>query len=99
MTNRKRIYAWILCFGFVLTLFVSSAYIVHEADHDCIGEGCDICETIALTEALLHSFVLLGVVLLFLFAAWVILKHPLFLDAVRRPKRSTLVSWKVRLNN
>lgn len=99
MTKQKRVFAWLLCIGLALTLFVSSAYIVLEVHHDCTGEDCDICETIAQTEALLQSFALLGAVLLLVAAGLTILKAHRFSDGIRLPAQSTLVSWKVRLNN
>ena len=98
MKDRKRIGAWILCISFVLILFVSFAYIVHEVNHDCAGEECDICETIAQTEVLLQSFALAGVVLL-LFTALTVLKPGCFKKGNRLPVHGTLVSWKVRLDN
>ena len=83
----------------LLVLFASSAYIAREADHDCAGDGCEICESVAWMEALLQSFALLGVVLIFLFAL------PAFLRVFRAENgfcvclSPTPVSWKVRLNN
>ena len=99
MSKQKRLLALAVCVGMLFVLFASSAYIAREAHHSCVGEHCEICETIARTEALLHSFALAGAVLLFLFAL------PAFLPALRGEERArachapTLVSWKVRLNN
>ena len=53
MSKQKRLLALLLCVGMFLVLFASSAYIAHEAKHDCAGEDCEICETIARMEALL----------------------------------------------
>ena len=99
MKTQKRLLALLLCVGLLFVLFASSAYIAHEADHRCAGKHCEICENIARMEALLQSFALLGVVLLFLFAL------PAFLRVFRAEEglcayhAPTLVSWKVRLNN
>ena len=99
MKTQKRLLALLLCAGMLFVLFASSAYIAHEADHDCAGDGCEICESIARMEALPQSFALLGVVLIFLFAL------PAFLRVFRAEHgfcaylSSTPVSWKVRLNN
>ena len=99
MTERKRFGALLLCIGLVLILSVSTAFIAHEADHDCCGEDCPICRTIAINISLMRTLGLavLGVLCLF------------FLLSVRpvrrrgeRPARSfsgTLVSWKIRLND
>ncbi len=99
MNRQKRIFAFVLCIGMMFVLFASSAYIAHEADHDCTGEDCEICENIAQLEALVKTISLLGVILLVLFTL------PAFLRALRAEDRlcayhaPTLVSWKVRLNN
>ena len=99
MSNRKRILALVLCVGMLFVLFASSAYIAHEADHDCTGEHCEICENIAQMEALLQSFALLGVVLLLLFTLLSFLRTFRVEEALRACLAPTLVGWKVRLNN
>lgn len=99
MKTNKRLLTLLLCVGMLFVLFASSAYIAHEADHHCAGEHCEICENIARMEALLQSFALLGIVLIFMFAlqAFIrVLRAEERLCAYRAP---TLVSWKVRLNN
>ena len=99
MKNRKRIMAFMLCVGLVFVLAASSGFIIHEENHDCIGEGCEICARIAATVHFMRSLALIGVILAALFAA---------LLSVRNYRRSsdrfngltlTLVGWKVRLNN
>ncbi len=98
MSNRKRILALVFCVGMLFVLFASSAYIAHEADHDCTGEDCEICENIAKMEALLQIFALLGVVLL-LFTLLSFLRALRVEEALRACLTPTLVGWKVRLNN
>lgn len=99
MMNRKRVMALVLCLGVAFVLAASSFFILHEADHDCVGEGCEICANIAATVRLLRGFALMGAIMLSLFAA---------LLAVRKCRRAaarhacptlTPVGWKVRLNN
>lgn len=99
MTDRRRLGAWMLCIGIVLVLFVSSAFIMHEAGHDCTGEDCPICRMVAVNVNLLRAF---GLAVLVLPAPAVILRdgsayrvqHRLCLSA-----SDTLVSWKIRLND
>ena len=99
MKTQNRLLALLICACLLFVLFASSAYIAHEADHQCTGKHCEVCENIARMEALLQSFVLLGVVLHFLFSL------PAFLRVLRAEESlcayhaPTLVSWKVRLNN
>ena len=59
MTGRKRFGALLLCIGLILVLSVSVAFIAHEADHDCCGEDCPICQTIAVNISLLRTLGLL----------------------------------------
>ena len=99
MNHQKRLTALLLCIGLVFALIASSAYIAHEADHDCAGEDCEICENIAQMEALLQSFALLGAVLLLLFTLLSFHRAFRTLAALRAYSAPTLVGWKVRLNN
>lgn len=64
MNTRKRGYALLFCIGFALVLLVSSAFLIREADHDCCGEDCPVCEMIAMTSALMRSFCLIAAALL-----------------------------------
>lgn len=52
--NRKKIGALILCFGFILVLAAASAFVIHEAGHDCSGEECPVCRMIAASLSLLR---------------------------------------------
>ena len=99
MTNRKRIAALLLCIGLVFALAVSSAYIAHEAGHDCSGEDCPICRVIAANADVLRLSGLAVLMLLALFA----LPDGSFTcqeqQLLCRPVSGTLVSWKIRLND
>lgn len=99
MMNRKKLCALFLCIGFVLVLFVSSAFILHEAGHDCTGEDCPVCQLIAVNLSLLRLSGL-AVLLLLVIAALLKLFHS-HAEATQIcfPFSETLVSWKVRLND
>ena len=99
MLNRRRMGTLMLCIGLVLVLFVSSACLAHEAGHDCIGEGCEICAHIAAVTELLHSLMLLGLVLLTLWALQALLRTRCALHARAAVPSPTPIRWKVRLNN
>jgi hypothetical protein len=99
MTNAKRTGALMLCIALALVLAVSTAFIVHEADHDCSGEDCPICRTIAVNIKLLSSLGLAFIALMVLFfqlSGHTVRsrrdQHALFFSG-------TLVSWKIRLND
>ncbi len=99
MTNRKRITALLLCIGLVFALAVSSAYIAHEAGHDCSGEDCPICQMIAVNVNLLRT---IGLAVLTLLALFVLLQGRYAHWEQQRlclPASGTLVSWKIRLND
>ena len=99
MMDRKRLGALLLCAGLILVLSVSTVFIAHEADHDCCGEDCPICRTIAINISLLRTLGLAVLAALFLF----------FLLSVRSDRfmrernncffPGTLVSWNIRLND
>jgi len=99
MSSRKRLCALLLCVGIALMLLVSSAYLVSVSGHRCVcSHGCEICEAMSNTEALLSGFVFFAVILAF--AAHVGLRRE------ETPERSlalalplTLVGRKVQLNN
>ena len=81
----------------VLVLF-SAFYIAAEADHECCGEDCPICECIHHCENALRGIgngtavrpAIVAPVILFLLAAAFI---------ITAVSRDTLISRKVRLNN
>lgn len=99
MRHLKRMGAGFLCVVFVLAMLVSSAFIIHEAGPDCIGEDCPICQAIAMNNQLLR---LIGAAILMLASLQGILctKHA-WADNLgfSVPASGTLVSWKIRLNN
>ena len=99
MTNRKRMGVLALCLGMVLVLFVSSAYIVHEAGHICFGEDCPVCQMIADSLCLFRAMGLAAFALL----TTVALSSDEMAFGLRSVKRlpsfHTLVSWKIRLND
>ena len=100
MMNRKRIGVLLACIGLVIALSVSVFYIAHEAHHDCCGEDCPVCETIAVNVRLLRT---LGLALF----ALLLFRFLLPARAARHDRRDryarfvpdTLVSWKIRLDN
>lgn len=99
MTNRRRVTALLLCIGLVFALAVSSAFIAHEAGHDCTGNDCPVCRMIMVHTDLLR---MAGMALLMLLALFFVLRE----QTVRRDRQrlclsasGTLVSWKIRLND
>ncbi len=99
MTNQKRIGALILCIGMALVLAVSAAFIIHEADHDCSGEDCQVCRMIAVNINLLHA---LGLAVMAFLSLFFLISGRSVHDRKSRYAcffSGTPVSWKVRLND
>ena len=99
MRNTKRIGALILFIGLSLIMSVSLAFIAFEAEHDCCGEDCPICRTIAVNIHLIRT---LGLALLMLAAVLLLRRGQAIRCRYERYIRlfsGTLVSWKVRLDD
>ena len=99
MTNKKRIGALLLCIGLLFALFISSAYITHEAGHDCSGDDCMICQVIAINMNLLQTLGLAVLALLVLYALLQVKNVYCLQRGGHLPISDTLVSWKIRLND
>lgn len=97
--NKKRVLALIMSIGLILSLLVSSAYIVANVDHDCIGHDCNICEHIAIVRTLMGSFALLSVFMLLLFTLEAHRGRYFRNNKCIFSGTETLVALKVRLNN
>jgi hypothetical protein len=52
----------------IALILLSSGFLITESDHDCPGEGCHVCEQLALCEAVLE-YVAFAVALFFAAAA------------------------------
>ncbi len=81
----------------LFVVLFSSLYIMLEADHDCCGEDCHICETLENCQATLHQIGAVPV------AGSAVIASVFFFIAVnlreaRRSSNETPVSDKVQLN-
>ena len=100
MGRIKRAGTLLLCIAFVMTLFVSSAYLVHEAGHtQCTEDDCPVCRTIAMAVNLLRALGLVILILSGLSAPGVCRLFRQVLSGMPVPASGTLVSWKIRLND
>ena len=100
-TKHRRALAVALCVVTVLALFVSSAYLVHEAAHPhcCVGKSCPVCQFIAQIEEVFRGFGLALAALLMLVLA-ALARRERTAPAVALPvDLVTLVGQKVRLND
>lgn len=99
MSRKKRILAFMVGMGLLFVLFASSAYIVHEAGHFCTGAHCQVCQQIEEVRALLHSLALLVLALAVVRTVLSLHRTLLAMNGQCRVFASTLVNWKVRLND
>ena len=102
LRDRKHIVVAVVCAALVVSLLVSSAYIVHEAacHHQCVGENCPVCRFIAQIEQLCKGF---GLVLLaLLLACFAMVARPVAFGwsvMANGAELCTLVGRKIRLND
>ena len=102
MNRRRHVFAAIICAVMLLSIFVSSAYIVRETahHHECVGENCPICQFIAQIEQLRRGFgMALLALLLICLALTVGREWRARATADHVPALCTLVGRKIRLNN
>lgn len=98
MEKKKRIAAAFLAVTILLVLLFSAAFIAAEADHDCAGENCPICDQIAACQNILKTFSLAVCIAAFPAVFSYTLCRGSFACADVIP-RNTLVSLKVKLTN
>ncbi|MBQ6552504.1 MAG: hypothetical protein IJL83_02685 [Clostridia bacterium] len=55
MTKKNRVIATVLAVVFALAVALSLVFIAAEADHDCSGEDCPVCELLALCRGVLRG--------------------------------------------
>ena len=102
MNKRRHVISAIICVVMLLSIFVSSAYIVHETahHHECTGKDCPICQFIAQIEQLRRGFgMALLALLLLCFALASGREWRMRAIAVAVPANRTLVGRKIRLND
>lgn len=96
--KKQRAITFLTCTAFVLVTVFSVLFVVKEADHDCTGESCPICEAVQQAEQNLEQLGTGTSEIADVVPAMVLLVSVLFcvLTAV---SYATLISQKVRLNN
>ena len=98
MTKKTRIIAVITAIIVLLAVLSSAAFIAAEADHDCTGEHCPVCQQISICENTLKQLSL-AVVALAITAGLGYIYCSLAPIAIRAEGRITLITLKVKLSN
>ena len=99
MSKALKIVAPVLAAVIVTVVFFSLFFVIHEAHHDCTGEGCRICARIEACINTVKSFAKLAAIALVL-----LLFSGLFIISSHPPKRifgkeNSPVFLKVKLLN
>ena len=98
MTQQKHALALLLAVALIIVLLSSSALIVIHADHDCVGESCEICEMLCVCAERLQQLAV-AVVLIVLAVAATALFRDRAADAAFSHTAHTLVALKVKLSS
>lgn len=98
MVTKRRFAAAILAALVIVAVTASLFVVVHEADHDCIGEGCPVCAVVAVCRNTLKT--LSGALAAFAAAAASVCFAAILILALNASFRSeTPISLKVKLLN
>ena len=98
MTNKKRIITVMLVTALIFVVLCSALFIIHGSEHDCIGEGCVICNCINLIEGLQRLIALASAA--FMFAAIPLLTVLFYAFSLENSKReNTPIKLKVKILN
>ncbi|HAQ62848.1 MAG TPA: hypothetical protein DCR23_00120 [Ruminococcaceae bacterium] len=98
MKNTRRIISVIIALVTVLSLAFSTAFIIEEADHNCVGEECHICHQLS---SCLNAFSNVVKNTGSASVTCIVLLLALIVSGIVRcaEKEATLVSLKVKLSN
>lgn len=98
MKKHTRFLAVLLALAVAFVMLSSAVYISANADHDCIGEGCQICYNISGCENTLKNLStavsVIAVAVMLIDCLCMMIDHPAKTVSV-----CTLVTLKVKLSN
>ena len=91
MGKTKRILAMVMAVALFAVMLSSALFLAEEANHDCIGDGCQICLQLNLCRGVLKSLSLA------LHAALAPLPFPIFCGAISGPARdpTVMLPWSL----
>lgn len=98
MKRNTRIQAVLIAFAVLFIMLSSALYIAVEADHDCTGQDCPICEQIHVCENNLKNVSLAVCTVAFAAELQYILCRKIS-DCTDFVQSHTLVTFKVKLSN
>ena len=97
MKKQARLISVALCVALIFSMIISDIFIVTHINHDCTGDGCEICHQIKICEQLINKDGLDTTVhaQATLLICFFMLTSP---DYLSRRFNETLVSIKVKLS-
>lgn len=98
MAKQKRMLAMAMAVAILFIVLASAFFIAAEANHDCVGDGCEICCQINVCRTVLKGLALAVIAAVLAAAA----SRPLpflFVGCRLSAPRCTLVSLKVKLSD
>lgn len=98
MTKQKRMLALVMAAAILFVVLTSAFFIAAEADHDCIGDGCEICCQINVCRTVLKGLALAVIAAVLTAAAGHAFGFGVAENRVFYPQY-TLVSLKVKLSD
>ena len=98
MTKQKRMLAMAMAAAILFIVLASAFFIAAEANHDCVGDGCEICCQINVCRTVLKGLAL-AIIAAVLAAAASRALHFLFVGCRLSAPRCTRVSLKVKLSD
>ena len=98
MTKKSRLITGLLAAVLAAVMLSSAVYIAVEANHDCSGDDCAICQQIGVCENLLKSLGLAGAAAA-ISAAFAYTVCRAILPCAEMNGTLTLVALKVKLSN
>lgn len=97
MTARRKT-ALILTILFVFVMLFSHIFVIAEADHECTGEDCPICEIIAIVSDTIKGLSLIGSAVVICAALVFGIVKSLYVNNEAQ-SISSLITLKVKLSN
>ena len=98
MVKSKRILAMLMAVAIFAVMLSSTLFLAEEVDHDCIGDGCQICVQMNVCRGILKSLSLvLHVAVAVLLVACITCGR--FWNCEKSAHQVTLVTLKVKLSN
>lgn len=98
MSKKNKIMALILAIAVLLTMMLSVVVITHEANHDCVGSDCQVCQCIHSVKESLRT-IFAGASALAFANALTYVSYTFIYCFAQCLSQSTLVTLKVELLN